>query len=324
MRENTLKRRMQAGETVLGSWLSLPDAVAAEAMAQVGFDWLLIDMEHGPAALNEAAAMLTAVRTTGVTGIIRVAWNESSQIQRTLDLGCAGILVPVINTAEDARRVVRDARFPPLGERSRGGVRTTLAFATDAMTYFERANDEVLVLVQIETELAVENVDEVLAVEGIDGVFVGPNDLAASGLKRWPDVWGTDEAYMTLVRRVSAAARKAGKVAGFLARDAKMAVEVDALGYNFVGVSGDVNIMTAAAKRAPDCSARSRRHRNRPRRNQRREIRSTTRSNRCGGAWSARGCRRASCADCSGRAPCSTRTTSRCSGPGCRTRTSVR
>jgi 2-keto-3-deoxy-L-rhamnonate aldolase RhmA len=252
MRENTLKRRMQAGETVLGSWLSLPDAVAAEAMAQVGFDWLLIDMEHGPAALNEAAAMLTAVRTTGVTGIIRVAWNESSQIQRTLDLGCAGILVPVINTAEDARRVVRDARFPPLGERSRGGVRTTLAFATDAMTYFERANDEVLVLVQIETELAVENVDEVLAVEGIDGVFVGPNDLAASGLKRWPDVWSADEAYMTLVRRVSAAARKAGKVAGFLARDAKMAVEVDALGYNFVGVSGDVNIMTAAAKRALD------------------------------------------------------------------------
>jgi 4-hydroxy-2-oxoheptanedioate aldolase len=252
MRENSLKRRMQAGETVLGSWLSLPDALASEAMAHVGWDWLLIDMEHGPAALNEAAAMLAALRTTGVTAFIRAAWNESSQIQRALDLGCAGILVPVINTADDARKVVSDARFPPLGERSRGGVRTNLAFATDAMTYFERANDEVLVLVQIETELAVENVDEVLAVDGIDGVFVGPNDLAASGGKRWPDAWTGDDAYMTLVRRVADAARKAGKCAGFLARDAKMALEVDRLGYNFVGISGDVNFMTAAAKRALD------------------------------------------------------------------------
>jgi 2-keto-3-deoxy-L-rhamnonate aldolase RhmA len=221
-------------------------------MTHVGWDWLLIDMEHGPAALNEAAAMLAALRTTGVTAFIRAAWNESSQIQRALDLGCAGILVPVINTADDARKVVSDARFPPLGERSRGGVRTNLAFATDAMTYFERANDEVLVLVQIETELAVENVDEVLAVDGIDGVFVGPNDLAASGGKRWPDAWTGDDAYMTLVRRVADAARKAGKCAGFLARDAKMALEVDRLGYNFVGISGDVNFMTAAAKRALD------------------------------------------------------------------------
>src|SRR5581483_8198268 len=159
MRENTLKRRLQAGETVLGSWLGLPDALAAEAMAHVGWDWLLVDMEHGPTALHEAAGVLAAVRTTGVTPFVRVAWNESAQIQRVLDLGCSGILVPVINSAADARKVVNDARFPPLGERSRGGVRTMLAWATDPMTYFERANDEVMVLVQIETELAVQNVE---------------------------------------------------------------------------------------------------------------------------------------------------------------------
>jgi len=252
MRENMLKRRMQAGETVLGSWLSLPDALAAEAMAHVGWDWLLIDMEHGPTALHEAAAVLAALRTTGVTPFIRVAWNESAQIQRVLDLGCAGILVPVINSADDARKVVLDARFPPLGERSRGGVRTTLAFATDAMTYFERANDEVLVLVQIETELAVQNVDEVLAVKGVDGVFVGPNDLAASVGKHWPGAWAVDKDYMAMVRRVGDAARNANKCAGFLARDAKMALEVARLGYNFVGISADVNFMTAAAKRALD------------------------------------------------------------------------
>jgi 4-hydroxy-2-oxoheptanedioate aldolase len=252
MRENALKRRLAAGETVLGSWLSLPDAVAAEAMAQLGWDWLLVDMEHGPAALPEAAAMLTALRTTDVCTIVRAAWNESSQIQPPLDLGFAGIVVPVVNSADDARNVVDDARFPPLGERSRGGVRTNLAFRTDPMTYFERANAEILVLVQVETLTAVENVDEILAVRGIDGVFLGPNDLAASTGKRWPDAWSGDEEYMALIRRVAAAAQSAEKVAGFLARDAGMAKQVADLGYRFIGISGDVNFMTLAAKRALD------------------------------------------------------------------------
>ncbi|HEY0615818.1 MAG TPA: aldolase/citrate lyase family protein [Candidatus Elarobacter sp.] len=252
MRENTLKRRLAAGETVLGSWLSLPDAVAAEAMAQLGWDWLLVDMEHGPAALPEAAAMLTALRTTEVTAIVRPAWNASVAIQPALDLGFAGMVVPVVNSAADARMVVSDARFPPLGERSRGGVRMNLAFRTDAMTYFERANDEILVLVQIETQTAVGNVDEILAVEGIDGVFVGPNDLAASVGKRWPDAWNGDDQYMAMIRRVADATRGAGKAAGFLARDPAMAQQVAALGYRFIGISGDVNFMTAAAKRALD------------------------------------------------------------------------
>ena len=252
MRENALKRRLAAGETVVGSWLSLPDAVAAEAMAVLGWDWLLVDMEHGPAALNEAGAMLNALRTTAVTPIVRPAWNEPSHIQRVLDLGAFGIVVPVVNSAADARRVVQDARFPPLGERSRGGIRANMAFRTDAMTYFERANDEVLVLVQVETETAVTNVEEILGVEGIDGVFVGPNDLAASVGARWPDVWERDEPYMALIRRVAEAAAAAGKVAGFLARDPAMAHRVEALGYRFIGVSTDATFMLAAAKRALD------------------------------------------------------------------------
>jgi 2-keto-3-deoxy-L-rhamnonate aldolase RhmA len=252
MREHTLKRRLAAGETVLGSWLSLPDALAAEAMARLGWDWLLVDMEHGPAALNEAAAMLTALRTSDVSAFVRPAWNESSQIQRVLDLGCAGIVVPVVNSADDARAVVRDARFSPLGERSRGGVRAALAFHTDPPTYFERANDEVLVLVQVETGAAVAKVGEILAVDGLDGVFVGPNDLAGSLGKRWPDVWDRDDAYMALIRDVADATNRAGKIAGILARDPAMAGQVAALGYRFIGISSDVNFMTAAAKRALD------------------------------------------------------------------------
>ena len=252
MRENALKRRLAAGETVLGAWLSLPDALAAEAMAQLGWDWLLVDMEHGPAALHEAAAMLTALRTTGVTTFVRPAWNESSQIQRALDLGFMGAVVPVVDTPEDARQVVRDARFSPLGERSRGGVRIGYAFRTDPPTYFDRANDEVLVLVQIETATAVSNLDAILAVDGLDGIFVGPNDFAGSLGKRWPDVWDRDEEYMALIRRIADAANGARKITGILARDVAMAKQVAAMGYRFIGISSDVNYMTAAAKRALD------------------------------------------------------------------------
>jgi len=252
MRENLTKRRLRAGETALGSWCTLSDALGAETMAQVGWDWVLIDMEHGPVALNEAAAMVTAVRTTDVTPFVRVAWNESSQIQRALDLGCSGILVPVVNDASDARKVVQDARFPPLGERSRGGIRAHQSFRTDPLTYFARANDEIVVLVQIETEKAVRNAAEILAVEGIDGVFVGPNDLAASGGKRWPDVWNQDESYMALIREVAEKTQAANKFAGFLARDPAMAKQVVDLGYRFVGIAGDVLFMSGAAKRALD------------------------------------------------------------------------
>jgi len=252
VRENTLKRRLLEGETVLGSWLTVPDALSAEAMAALGWDWLLIDMEHSPAALHEAAAMLTALRTTDVTPIVRPAWNESSHIQRVLDLGAFGIVVPVVNTADDARRVVNDARFPPLGERSRGGIRANLAWRTDPMTYFEDSNGEILVLPQCETALAVSNIDAILAVEGIDGVFVGPNDLAASTGKHWPNAWLRDDDYMALIRRITAATQRANKVAGILARDAGMAKEMADLGYRFIGVGGDVNFMTAGAKRALD------------------------------------------------------------------------
>ena len=252
VRENSLKRRLAAGETVLGSWLTLPDALATEAMAHLGWDWLLVDMEHSPVALHEAAAMLTAVRTTDVTAFVRPAWNESSQVQRALDLGFSGCVVPVVNTVADAQKLVSDARFPPLGERSRGGVRPNLAFRTDAMTYFDRANAEVIVLPQIETLAAVDNVDAILAVEGIDGIFVGPNDLAASSGKRWPDVWLRDKDYMELVRRIAEATGRAGKIAGFLARDSAMAKEVAELGFRFIGIAGDVNYLIAAAKRSLD------------------------------------------------------------------------
>jgi 4-hydroxy-2-oxoheptanedioate aldolase len=250
MRENTLKRRLAAGETVVGTWMNLAEPLAAGLLASHGWDWILIDMEHGPIPLADAAAMVTAVRAQDSVPIVRAAWNESAQIQRVLDLGAWGVMVPVVNTAEDARRVVRDARFPPLGERSRGGVRANLTWNTDPGTYSRRANDEILVLVQVETEESVSNVDAILAVDGVDGVFLGPNDLAFSGGKPWPDVWLEDEAYMALIDRVAQAAQASGKVAGILARDAVQGTQMAARGFRFVGVGGDAAFLTAGSKQA--------------------------------------------------------------------------
>jgi 4-hydroxy-2-oxoheptanedioate aldolase len=250
MRENPVKKRLGSGETLLGTWLSIGDGLGAELMACVGWDWLLIDMEHGPIPLSNAASMVIAVRAGGVTPFVRPAWNESSQIQRVLDLGAYGIVVPMINTADQARAVVRDARFPPLGERSRGGVRANLAFDTDGNTYLDRANDEVLVYAQVETDEAVANAPEILAVDGIDGIFIGPNDLAVSSGKRWPEVWGKDEEYMTAIASIPRICGVAGKTAGILARDPEMAAELVAMGYRFVGIASDVVFLISAASAA--------------------------------------------------------------------------
>ena len=250
MRENPLKKRLAAGETVVGMWLSLSEPLAAEALASQGWDWLLIDMEHGPIPLGSAAAMVTATRVGGAVPFVRPAWNESSQIQRVLDLGAYGIIVPVVNTADDARKVVIDARFPPLGERSRGGVRANLAFNTDANTYGARANDEVLVFVQIETNVAAANAAQIASVDGIDGLFVGPNDLAAASGKGWPDVWDTDADYMGMIDEIPRIAAAHGKTPGILARDATMAARMIAMGYRFVGVASDITVLMNASRTA--------------------------------------------------------------------------
>ncbi len=253
MRENAVRKKLAADQAALGTWLLIADGLSAEVMAAVGWDWLLVDMEHGPIPLAAAATMVTAVRAGGATPFIRPAWNESSQIQRALDLGAHGIIVPLVNDTHDAHAAVRDARFPPLGERSRGGVRAPLAFKTDGNTYRERANDEILVFVQIETDEAVANAAAIAAVDGIDGLFVGPNDLAASSGKRWPDdVWNRDAGYMEMIASIPRLAESAGKTAGILARDPAMALETIEMGYRLIGITSDVTFLLSAASAALD------------------------------------------------------------------------
>lgn len=249
MRENTVKRKLRERSASIGSWVSMDGTLAAEVMANAGFDWLVIDMEHGPISLHQAQAAIAAIRTTPTIPLVRVGWNESALIQQALDIGAFGLVVPMINTRAEAAQVVRDAYYPPLGERSRGGMRAHLAFGTDATTYGRRANDEMLVIAQIETGEALTNAAEIASVEGIDGLFAGPNDLASS-LGCWPPVWDEQPAVLAealaLLPRV---AHEHGKFAGIMAPNGAIANRCIGLGYEFISLTSDARILEQAAGR---------------------------------------------------------------------------
>ncbi|MGP6158382.1 MAG: HpcH/HpaI aldolase family protein [Vulcanimicrobiaceae bacterium] len=250
MLENTLRRDMLGGRLVVGAWCMLGDGLAAEIMANAGYDWLLVDMEHGPVSLGAAQAMITAIRTTDTTPLVRVPWNDSASIQLALDSGPYGILVPMVNTLADARRALSDARFLPLGARSWGGARAPLAYGTTGLGYYEGANEQTILMVQTETVEAVAAADEIAALEGVDALFVGPADLAASYGLRYPNCWENLEGpYAEAIRAVPQIARTHGKGAGILAKDAAMGQRCIDFGYNVVGIAVDATLLADAARR---------------------------------------------------------------------------
>jgi 4-hydroxy-2-oxoheptanedioate aldolase len=250
MRRNLVKQACLAGEVRVGSFLNTNDTLCALIMAQSGFDWLLVDMEHGPVPLTSLQATVSALRGTAAEPFVRAQWNASAPIQSALDCGVSGIMIPMISTRADAEAAVRDTRFFPLGERSRGGVRHAVSFDTDGSTYFAQANDEVLVMAQIETPEAIGNLEEIVAVEGIDCLFVGPNDLASTYGLAYPAAWdGRSGAFAEAIAAVPRVARKHGKMAGIQAASTAMAVECIGLGYTLVSVGSEATLLAAAAKR---------------------------------------------------------------------------
>jgi len=250
VRKNAVRAACYRGEVSVGSFVAIADPVSAQILARSGYAWLVIDMEHGPIALESLGAIVNAIRATSAEPFVRAAWNTSAAIQVALDYGASGVMVPMVNTAGDARRAVDDVRFSPLGARSRGGVRVALSFETDAATYFREANGEVLLMAQIETAEAIANIDAIAAVEGIDCLFVGPNDLAASYGLEYPAAWQEQAGgYGAAIDAVVAAAARHGKIAGILAASPAMANECIARGYVLVGCSTDAATLWEAARR---------------------------------------------------------------------------
>ena len=180
MRVNHVRQRLQAGEPSIGTWLSLPSPEAAEYVSKIGFDWLVVDAEHNPVDIRTLAQMFASMASSGIAPMVRIPWNSPENFKRVLDAGAWGVVVPMVNSREEAERAVEAARYYPDGNRSVGGGRHALSWDSSGAEYYKNANDQVLVVLQIEHIKGVEAADEILSVPGVDACFIGPNDLAAS------------------------------------------------------------------------------------------------------------------------------------------------
>ncbi|MFA9441458.1 4-hydroxy-2-oxoheptanedioate aldolase [Uliginosibacterium sp. sgz301328] len=240
---NPFKAAIQSGQTQLGLWVTCANAYVAEISAGAGYDWLLMDAEHGPNDIPSLLLQLQAVAPYPGHPIVRPANADPALIKQVLDIGAQTLLIPMVDTAEDARNVVSAMRYAPRGIR---GVGATIARASRwgrVRDYLQRTEEELCLLVQVETRRGLENLDDIVCVEGVDGVFIGPADLSASlghlGDAGHPDVQGAIE---DAIRRI----RAAGKAAGFLAPDPDMAKKALSWGANFVAVAVDTMLYTRA------------------------------------------------------------------------------
>jgi 4-hydroxy-2-oxoheptanedioate aldolase len=241
--ENAVRRLWENDRPVINGWLAIPSSYSAEIMAHAGFDSLTIDMQHGVVGYGDLVPMLQAITTTPVTPLVRVPWNDPAVIMKALDAGALGIICPMINTGEDAERLVAACRYPPAGYRSFGPIRAKVVHGSD---YHEHANASIVVMPQIETVQAVENLDEILSVPGIDGVYVGPSDLSM-GLGLQPRAGQSDERAVAAREEILAACRRHGVPAGIHQQDSAGTLHQIARGYRFVTIASDNRFLDARA-----------------------------------------------------------------------------
>lgn len=234
-----VRRRWAAGEVAFNAWSTFPGVTSATILASAGFDAVTVDLQHGeltPTGLGDA---VEAIERAGAVPFVRLAWNDPASIMRALDVGARGLICPMVNAAEEAEAFVRFCRYPPLGARSYGPVRS--AFGT-ARYQTEAANAAVLAFAQIETAEGLANVEAICRTEGLDGVYVGPADLSLTlGLEAFADI-GTTEMQETLLR-ILHAATSAGVVPGIHAPIADRAIDMARAGYRFVGAAGDRELL---------------------------------------------------------------------------------
>jgi len=243
MRDNRLKEIWREEKTALNGWLHVPSSFSAEVMAHAGWDSLTIDMQHGPVDYGSLVPMLQAISTTDTVPVVRVPWNDPGLIMRTLDAGCYAVICPMINSREEAKAFVDACRYPPDGNRSYGPYRATLYGGQD---YTDHANETVATMAMIETQQALDNLEEILAVPGLDAVFVGPSDLGQS-LGLGPGTDRSEPAVVEAIDRVLAAAREHSLAAGIFTGSPEYASRMAEKGFQFVTISSDVRLMAAAA-----------------------------------------------------------------------------
>ena len=240
MRDNAMRKKLTLGETALGLWAGLGSEAALEMAATLDFDWVLIDCEHGVAHYEQLPSLLRSLNTSAATSIVRVPNADDLAIfKRVLDAGVEGVLVPQVYNAQQVKNIVSACRYPPQGTRGIASGRAH-QYGADFMDTLKRANEQVLVFVQIETREAVENIDEILAVEGLDGVLIGPADLSAA-LGKTLDTQSPE--FKAAVATVINSAKNAGKPAGFFCNNPKDAISKIEQGFQFVNICSDLGLL---------------------------------------------------------------------------------
>ena len=242
--QNRFKLGLAEGRQQIGLWCSIPGSFTAEALAVTGYDWLLLDTEHSPNEVTDVLAQLQAVAPYAVSPVVRPAANDVVLIKRFLDLGAQTLLIPFIQTAAEAAAAVAATRYPPQGIRGVAGLTRATRFGK-AAGYAARASEELCLLVQVETRAALAEIEAIAAVEGVDGIFIGPSDLAASlghpGDTAHKDVVAAVE---DAIRRI----RRAGKPAGILTLDPAFARRCIELGASFTAVGVDLSLLLTSAE----------------------------------------------------------------------------
>jgi len=212
---NRVKQLLRDGQKTSGAWLQLTSTFSAEIMARAGFDWLIVDLEHAPGDLMNLAAQLQAMSCTDCVPFVRAPWNDAVAIKRILDTGVMGVLVPYVNSAEEAAAAVAACKYPPKGVRGVAASPRAATFGQNSMEYLQSANDEIVIFTAVETAEAVANLDDILQVKGLDGIFIGPMDLATSmghfGNAAHPEV---QEAISIVEQKTLASEKALGTVAG--------------------------------------------------------------------------------------------------------------
>ena len=244
MRANNLRSIWQSGGAAVNGWLAIPNSFSAETMAHQGWDTLTIDLQHGIVDYQAMVTMLQAISTTATVPVVRVPWLEPGILMKTLDAGAYAVICPMVNTREDAQRLVAYTHYAPKGTRSFGPTRALLYAGAD---YPQKANETIVTFAMIETAQALDNLDDIMSVEGLDAVYIGPSDLSiALGCK--PTFDDLDPPAAQAVEHILARAKAHGLVAGIHNGGTEAALKRIAKGFQFVTVGSDARLMAAGAQ----------------------------------------------------------------------------
>jgi 4-hydroxy-2-oxoheptanedioate aldolase len=254
MRRNTVKDIWARGEAVINGWCSIPSSFSAEIMAHQGFDSITIDMQHGLVGYQVAVTMLQAISTTEVIPLTRVPWSDPARLMKILDAGSYGVICPMINTPEDAEALVQACKYPPRGFRSFGPIRAKYyggGATHGGGDYHHFADDETLVIPQIETRKAIKNLDRILEVPGISAIYIGPSDLSMA-LGKEPRTGQSDPEVVEAIETILSTAKRHGVPAGIHTNSVEVAVAMIERGFQLTSLQSDDRFLMSRAKAEVD------------------------------------------------------------------------